>query len=1097
MSCLRFWAIVAIFTFSAVHAIAQTSQGTIAGTVTDPTGAAIVGATVSAKNALGSDTRTVMTGPNGEFRVEAITPSTYTVSVSKQGFKTNEISNIAVPASVVTSVNTQLTIGDVSQTVTVVASGGATVQTDSGEISSTITTQEVSQLPIVTGNPIDLVLTQAGIVTIASRDAGSGGNGEGFSVNGLRPRGNNFLIDGFDNNDYDVSGQAIAPANLEAIKEINIQTNAYAPEFGRGGASVTNVIYKNGTSQWHGAGWDRYSGAGLAAIPVELKNQGLTSVPNFVENVFGFDIGGPLIKNKLFIFGSSQWDHLNEDQEGGQFTIPTAAGVSSLQSLLPNPNVAILLSSLGGLTAPTQTSTINVGNRAGCGSPCLISVGQVIRTPKAIQRSYEWITRADYTATDKDNVSARYIGTNFNLSPDLNSTNPLPTQDIFVGGPARSLGAYWTHMLSPTKVNELRFTAQTISLTFGPLPSTSSSPLEADPNITITGLTGTTFGGLNSEFPQGRNHDVYEYQDAFSWTVGNHSFKMGADLVHLAETDTLPFNSIGSATIQAGGDCSAIGLTTCTGLANFVDNYTGPSGTTGKSFGSPFFSFPQTLQSYYFQDAWKLRPNFTLTYGLRYEFQGTPLNVIPYPTVLPGAEAALAPETQRNTQQPDKNNFGPRAGFAYTPRFWKRWLGDDKTVIRGGFGTFYDVLFANIGDNNASSVPNTLGGTFVAPAGTNGRGSLNALQLVNSVTATLNPLASVTTAVSNLVNPLIYQWNFGIQRALPGKFLFTAAYVGNRGERLYLNEELNPGVNNVRLDPNRGSILARTNEGNSSYNGLDLTVDRSLGHGFMLRGAYTWSKALDNGSDVFTTSGDTTRPQDLLNSSLEKGPSAFDRRHRAVFTWIYQTPPFKPSSTLARALSWPVRDWQISGIFSFQTGAPETVYLGGYDQNGDLSAANDRPNLGNPDAPINYSPACLASTTCITGVGQINPNGTLSDWNTGAPGTASQFRYIVTNIVADGPNGNLGRNTFYNPGRQDYNMALTRIIKLPRWENHQLEFRAEAFDVFNHPNAGGGTTQDGASVPGISGNIDSPTFMNKDVTYEGGRTVKLWLKYRF
>ena len=1096
MNCFRFSTLVAIFMLIAVHAIAQTSQGTIAGAVTDPTGAAVVGAAVTAKNTFGSDNRTVMTGPNGEFRVDAVTPSTYTVSVSKQGFSTNEIRNIAVPASVVTSVNAHLVLGDVSQTITVEA-GGAVIQTESGDLTATITSQEISQLPIITGNPIDLVLTQPGIATISSRDINAAGNGDSFSVNGRSPRGNNFLIDGFDNNDYAITGQALQPLNLEAIKEVNIQTNAYAAEFGRGGASVTNVIYKNGTNQWHGAGWDRYSGAALTAIPVELKKQGFTSPPNFVDNEFGFDIGGPLIKNKLFIFGSSQWDHRNADQKGGQFTIPTAAGVTALQSLGSNANVAILLSSLGGLTAPAAAGSINIGNRAGCGNPCLIPVGQIIRTPKAIQRSYEWISRADYTPTEKDTVSARYIGTNFSLSPDLTSLNPLPTQDIFEGGPARTLGVYWTHVLSPTKVNELRFTAQQIDFTFSPLPSTASSPLEADPNISITGLTGTTFGGLNPTFPQGRSHNIYEYQDAFSWIAGNHSFKMGGDMVHVAVTDTLPFNSIGSATFTKGGDCSAIDLTTCTALANFIDNYTGPSGTTGKSFGSPFFSFPQTLQSYYFQDAWKLRPNLTLTYGLRYEFQGTPLNALPYPTVLPGAQAALAPETQRVTQQPDKNNFGPRAGFAYTPRFWQRWLGQDKTVIRGGFGTFYDVLFSNIGDNNASSVPNTLGGLLVASAGTTGRGAVNALQLVNAVTATLNPLSSVTTAVSSLVNPLIYQWNFDIERSLPGKFLFTIAYVGNRGERLFLNEELNPGINGVRIDPLRGSILARTNMGNSTYNGLDLTVNRSLGHGFVLRAAYTWSKALDNGSDVFTTSGDTTRPQNLLNSSLDKGPSAFDRRHRAVFTWVYQTPPLKPSSAFARAVSWPVRDWQISGIFSLQTGAPETIYLGGYDQNADLSAANDRPNLSNPSAAINYSPACLNSATCITGVGQINPDGTLSDWNTGAPGTANQFRYIVTNINGNGPNGNLGRNTFYNPGRQDYELALTRIIRLPRWETHQFEFRAEAFDVFNHPNAGGGTTQDGSSVPGISGNIDSPTFMNKDITYEGGRTVQLWLKYRF
>lgn len=1081
----------------AEYGIAQTSQGTVAGTVTDPKGAAVAGAMVNAKNNTGSDDRTVITGPNGEYRIEAINPSTYTLTVTKQGFSRKQIQNIAVSASLVTSVNAQLALGDVSQTITVEGTG-ATLQTESGELSAIMTNQEVSELPIITQNPIDLVLTQPGIVTVSSRDFEAAGNGESFSVDGLRPRGNNFLIDGFDNNDYAITGQALQPANLEAIKEVVIQTNSYAPEFGRGGSSVVNVIYKNGTNDWHGAGWERYSGASLNAIPVELKNQGITANPNFVNNEFGFDIGGPLIKNKLFLFASSQWDIINEDEESGQFTIPTQAGVSSLQSLGPNQNVSILLNSLGGLRAPFETGTINIGNRPGCGSPCLIAVGDVIRTPKALQRSYEWITRADYAPTRKDTLAARYIGSHDSLSPDL-FANPdaLPTQDTSQGGPSRTLGLYWTHVLSPAKLNELHFTAQQINFSFSPLPSTSSSPLEADPNITISGLTGPTFGGLNPEFPQGRAHNTYQYQDAFSWIAGNHSFKMGADIIHVQVNDTLPFNSIGSITFAAGGDCSSIGLTVCTALANFVDNYTGPGATVGRSYGSPVLNFPQTLQAYYFQDTWKLLPNFTLTYGVRYEFQGTPLNALAYPAVMPGVLAVLQPETERVKQQPDWNNFGPRAGFAYTPTRWKGLFGDNKTVIRGGFGTFYDILFSNIADNAQESPPNTLGGTLTEAPGSTGRGSPGALQLISSFPDTLNPHAAETTEFSNLVNPLIYQWNFSIERSLPAKLLFRIAYVGTRGERLYLNEEMNPGVNQTRIDPSRGSIIARTNDGNSTYNALDVSVDRSLGRGFMVRGAYTWSKALDNGSDVFTTSGDTTRPQDEFNSSLEKGPSAFDRRHRAVISWIYRTPAFQASSPIAKASSWAARDWQISGIFSWQTGMPETVYIGGYDQNGDLSAFNDRPNLSNPNAPINYSPACLASTTCITGVGQINPDGSITDWNTNAPGTPSQFRYIVTNVIGDGPNGNLGRNTFYNPGRQDYSLALERIIRIPRFESNQLEFRAEAYDVFNHPNAGGGTTQDGSNVPGISGNLNGTTFLNKDITYEGGRSLLLWLKYRF
>ncbi len=496
-------------------------------------------------------------------------------------------------------------------------------------------------------------------------------------------------------------------------------------------------------------------------------------------------------------------------------------------------------------------------------------------------------------------------------------------------------------------------------------------------------------------------------------------------------------------------------MQTCTGLANYIDNYTGPAGQTGRSFGSPFFSFPQTLQSYYFQDTWKVRPNLTVTYGLRYEFQGTPLNTLPYPTVLPGALAPVQPITQRVTQQADKNNLDPASDLRTLPAKERAFSVRIRLLFAAASASNSMTLFSPIsGTTTPRASPTLLGGVLVAPS--TGRGSAGALALVNQVTGTLNPRSSVTSIVSNIVNPLIYQWNFSIERALPGKFLVTASYVGTRGERLYLNQELNPGVNGSRINPARGSILARTNLGNSNYNGLALLVNRTLGRGFTLIGSYTWSKSLDNGSDPFTTSSDTTRPQNLFNSSLEKGPSAFDRRQRAVFTWIYRTPTFKPASAAAKVLSWPVRDWQVSGIFSFQTGAPETVYLGGYDQNGDLSAANDRPNLSNPKAAVNHSPACLASTSCITGVGQINPDGSLVDWNTGASGTPNQFRYIVTNVVGAGPNGNLGRNTFYNPGRQDYELALQRIIRIPHLSliNWSFEPKPSMFLTTPTPAAG-------------------------------------------
>src|SRR5712691_5218788 len=284
MNKLRFALAPAVLILAASIGYAQTSKGTIAGTVVDPTGAYIANATVAAKDNLKAESRTVTTNSGGEYRIEAINPSTYTLTISAPGFATSKVENVRVEGSVITSINAQLQVGTVDQSVEVFAAA-ETTQTDSGDINKTVSTVEVQNLPLAGLNPIALARTEPGVTRPASREKFT--NGVDFAVNGLRPRSNNFLLDGFDNNDAGIAGQALQPNNPEAIQEVTFLTNAYAPEFGRGGASVTNVIYKSGTNQYHGAAWERYWGAALDAIKSEEHQQGFTSAPNFVENVFG------------------------------------------------------------------------------------------------------------------------------------------------------------------------------------------------------------------------------------------------------------------------------------------------------------------------------------------------------------------------------------------------------------------------------------------------------------------------------------------------------------------------------------------------------------------------------------------------------------------------------------------------------------------------------------------------------------------------------------------------------------------------------------------------------------------------------------------
>jgi outer membrane receptor protein involved in Fe transport len=1086
---------VGVMALNSASLNAQTSKGTIAGTVTDPSGAGVPGATVTARDTLGGETRTTTTGGFGEYRITAILPGIYQVKVSAQGFAAVVLDHVPVGASVEKSLDVRLEVSAATQTITV-ESTGATLQTETAELSSDISKTEIQQLPIPSLNPISLVLTEPGAVRVSDRDSFT--NGAAFSVDGLRPRANNFLIDGFDNNDNGIAGQAIQPVNVEAISEVVVQTNSYSAEFGRGGASLTNVIYSSGTNQWHGAAFWHYDGGTFNAITPEQARNGDKSVPPFVENIPGFRLGGPILKQKVFIFGSSQWDRLRGAEQGGQMVIPTAKGVATLQSLGTNQNVQILLSSLSGAVAAQTSGSIAIGTRTGCPAPCTVDVGTFSRSPGQLSDSYEYVVRGDYVASDKDTISARWLGSHNSLTPDL-FANPfaLPGVDTEQSGPSRSIGIFWTHVLSSRAVNELRFTGQTLDFGFDLTAATLRNPFANLPAFHVSGLDNVSFGGATTGFPQDRNHSVFQYQDAFSLTVGHHNFKMGADITHLGITDGVPFNSRGSVTYNAGGDCSGIQLATCTALANYLDDFSGKGGNATKQFGVSQVSYAQTQQAYYLQDEWKLRPNLTLTYGLRYEFQGIPFNVLPFPGV--NVNTALTDSlTKRVDVQADRDNFGPRFGAAYTPHFWGRLFGNDKTVFRVGFGTFYDVLFSNILANNAASTPNVTGGTVTGTTSTaNPRGQSAFSTVVPSITPKLSPFDAVSTVASDLVNPETLQWNANIERSLPGSWMLSVAYVGTRGEHLYLNHELNPGVNSVRLNPNRGSIFARTNNGDSIYHGLQSKVEHNFRKGLLFRGAYTFSRSIDNGSEVFITTGGSTRAQNQFSFRGDRGPSAFDRKHRLALTWVYDIPRLHGDSGAVRALKYVTNGWQVSGTASFETGAPETIFLGGFDVNGDLSSFNDRPSLGNTKVPINFSAACQdPNGTCNTGFGFSTDGTTFTDFfssfgfdpKTGNfTAKASDFHYFVVL----GKNGNVGRNTFYNPGRQDWNMSVQREFKI--LERQAFTLRLEAFNAFNHPNLGGGEN----GVPSVSGDLLSSSFFNPGVTRVGGRSIRFFARYSF
>ena len=1105
LTCLVALLLGVVLVFSG-RAFAQSSNGTITGTVTDKTGGAVSNASVKVVSTdRGGETHNATTDSVGTYRVSSLLPGRYKVTIEATGFSATVINDIDVRASLETNASAVLEISSAVSTITVEANVGQELQTQSGELSSNIGTTEVKNLPYFSGNPIELLLTEPGVQDVAARDSLT--NGIGFSVNGTRPRANNFLIDGQDNNDSNIAGQAVQTGNHEAIGEVTILTNSASAEFGRGGGSVTNEVFKGGTNTWHGSGWDIIQPSKLAAVPAELAHAGTLKNPVQITNTFGFSAGGPIKKDKLFLFATPQWSRFraNAGANALPIVIPTSAGVAALQQIEtnegPNSNIDYLLASIGNLRGgSSDLVSVNPGLGPGGIARPAVQFGSLVRGDTSIvSNSLQWSFRADYQASDHDQLTARFFHGSSTLSPDFfNNPGELPNFETQQGGTNNNFHASWAHTVNSHILNELRFSYGTINFSFAPTSATLANPLGTHFTVLLNDVTATSFGLPGNE-PSARDHQTYQFQDGFIWSHGRHTLKFGGDVALVFIKDVIPVDTRGTyVAFSGGGTC---GSKKCTDLANYIDNFSGNGGSVSRFFG------PTTVQPFapnyapYFEDTWRIKQNLTLDLGLRYEFWGTPENALQFPALdsrlHQGLAGATFPSAFAAQEIPDKNNLAPRVGIAYTPRIWNRLFGGDKTVIRAGYGIFYDGLFTNILDNTAAGSPNGIAQSVNGGGGASSRGFASATAQLLALQPTLSPTSNVFTITANLRNPLTHQWNFDIERSLPGGFIMTAAYVGTRGEHLFVNQEFNPGAgtdaggNQLFINPNFHFVSARTNGGDSIYHAGQLKVERPFSHGLLVRGSYTYSKFIDDMSEVFVTSGGSSRAQNLSDQHADRGLSAFDRRHRLAIAYLYELPfVHNRSNAFMSVLNVITSGWQTSGTLSFTTGAPENIRAG-FDNNGDGFGGSDRPSVGNLKVPINFSDACEnPKGTCDTGYGFTFDGVHFTDFfsSFGPPdpvtgnftATKNDFRYFVT----AGQNGNLGRNTFISPGTISTNLSVQKTIRLK--ERYAFLLRGELYNAFNHPNLG---------IPNMS--LLSQQFGDTARTINGGRTVVLWGKFSF
>lgn len=1079
-------------------AVAQTSNGTIAGTVVDTSGAGIPGAKVSILGVNTGATKEATTNSVGGYRIESVILDTYTVSAEAPGFAKGSISNVLVNASVITSVNPVLKPGSLTETVQVEAASEL-VQTDSGEMSATLGTQAINSLPINSLSPYALAITLPGASEPPPEYENLGGmpNGFQFSINGNRPRSNNFLIEGQDNNDMGLHGQGLQPENLEAYRDVTVLLNSYSAEFGHGGGSVSNLILKSGTNTFHGAIWDRLENSSLDALDKGDLLNGSTTKSKYRENIAGFDLGGPILKDKAFFFVSYQFDHYRATPNLDPIIVPTAAGIATLQTFQANPRVANYLAAVGALRGDANspyTNTLNLSEiNPATSAPYAVQVGPYRRNLGILTNSSELDIKGDYIRSAQDTLQVHLIRSPYSTPLDTTSAM-LPGFDTNQQGVSYNAGIAETHTFSPNWLNEFRFSYSRIGFTFGLTPATLANPLANGPEVNIgiaasnyPGLKGEVTGfGSRSDFPQGRFHNTYQAQDTVTWSRGRHTVRAGVDLPVIQVRDLVPFDYDGDLSYAASADTTP----KYTALANYVDDYAGDNGSITQNFGNPVARPTFYYQHYFVQDNWKARENLSVEIGFRYEYPGAPFNNIKYLGVTPSTVSnylAAVPE------QPDKSDWGPRFGFAYTP------FSDKKTVLRGGFGVFYDGLFTNIDDNILASAPNAAAPDIIStPSTASPRGLAGLSAQFGNLSHTPGPTDFAEYITPTITSPRILQWNLNVEQELPASFTMQLGYVGTRGEHLYATTEFNPYINEYvssdRLFPNRGRVVREDNTGDSIYHALQAQVVRKYHNGLLFRFAYTFSRAEDDVSEIFTAGQFSTyavRQYPSPRKLTDYGLSAFDHRNRAVLSYVYEIPRWHE---IPRAVDSIVNGWSISGVTQFQSGNPANVEIG-YDWNGD-GILNDRPQLGNPNAPL--ASYAIKGDDPLQGFG-LAP-GTLCDgpsWyytsNPCKPVTLAQVHWILPYFGTD--DNPVKRNDVMLRGFEQWDFSAQKSFRTVKEQS--FDFRAEMFDVFNHGNTGTPNLDlfTGFGDPTVPGSTNS--FGDFAPTVTGHRSIRMYLRYVF
>ena len=1032
--------LVVFVLFSTTLLVGQTFRGTILGTVTDPSGAVVGGATVKVRNVGTGQERSTTTSADGSYAVPELPIGTYTVTVTQEGFKTFSATSVAVDVATERRVDAALTTGAVTTRVEVSGEDLPLVESTSAELGGTLTTDVIENLPVNGRDYTKLIYLNPGVSGSPDQISDSPGSFGTFSMNGSRGRANNFLLDGTDMNDGYRNDPAINEAGvfgdpatilpLDAVAELRVLSN-YEAEYGRNSGAVINIVTKSGSNNLHGSllEYNRTSSVGGARNFFNTVG----SQDPFHNNQFGGSLGGPIIKDRTFFYVDYEGQRESGAQSGtscvpepNRIAFDGGASNSVIQALLarnpwPAPNLG---------TRPTPADLNWDLFDTSCPNGPNLALSTLFKN-----RVDSMIAKVDHNFNENNLLTGRYYFGDSDQSfpfaqlaggllPGFNTITPTRVQLVslsyvkIMGTSLNEARLGWNRFAEGFFPEDHTFNPASIGLDTG-----VTSPFDFGlPKISVASGAFSVIGATTS-VPRSRVDSNWHFIDNYGWKSGRHDFKVGYE-----------FRRTTIALIQ---DNTFRGRLSFDTLSDFLagDLTGGGKETQGNTKRHSF----ENNHGLYFQDSFRWTPRLTVNYGVRWDYFGVvgEKNNLFY-QFDPNSATDLSPTNQLYDK--DYNNFAPRIGLAYDVG------GKGRTVVRAGWGLFYDAFAQDI---FLGHVPYNC--AFCPGPAYTGVGTAAILSSTSPVPVIVanSPIFSGFTGLPdffgtdrNIRTPYTQNFNLNLQQQV-GKAVVEVGYVGARGTKLFRFRDINqPSQAQItaadlangttdygvpRPYPALFYINREESSASSTYHSLQASARVNNMHGLTSAVNFVWSHSIDNASDSEDFIPNAAQPQDSTRPNLDRGNSNFDIRRRFTWNFAYQLPKFEGSMSVLK------NGWGIDGVLNLQDGQPFQL---NYNFEGDYSGAGegfDRPDVVGPvqygKAPFNFLNLASFSVPC-----------TFDGLGTADTDCIAGTRHF----------GNLGRNSLRGPTFKELNFSIFKNTNLT--ERVVLQFRAEFFNIFNHPN---------------------------------------------